>query len=536
MTNATRKNLLISVSAAIIMIIGMFAGNKFTKEQRGVKTGFPLWFGQKEKVDEVLSIIQKNYVDPVNTDTLEKYAITDILNHLDPHSIYLPPVDAQLQNETLEGNFEGVGIEYYILNDSLLVTNVREDGPAEKAGLKKGDFIVKINNDDIIGKNLIADKVIGKLRGRRGTSVSVSVFRNGEKNLKELTITRDKIIISSIDAAYLITPEVGYIKLGKFGAKTDVDFKAELNKLKAAGMKKLILDLRGNGGGYLNAATSLADQFLDNDKLIVYTQGLHEPRTDYFATGEGLFEKGDLKILIDEGTASASEIVAGAVQDLGRGTIIGRRSYGKGLVQEQFNFGDGSAMNLTVARYYTPSGRSIQKSYKRGVKEYRAEINERYVRGEMSSLDSTLADTLLNVADKKFKTNNGKTVYGGGGILPDVFVAIDTTGYSKTYREIMSKSLLSDYVYKKLINSVKIANYANAADFTDKFNVDDLLLSDFLKFCSSKIKNISELDSSKSKELLRKQMKALAAQYFFNDEGFYRVQNTFDPEVSAALK
>ncbi|RZM00127.1 MAG: PDZ domain-containing protein, partial [Pedobacter sp.] len=364
--------------------------------------------------------------------------------------LYLPPALAQEQTENLEGNFEGIGIEYYLLSDTLFVTHVRNNGPSEKAGIMKGDRIIAVNGESLPGKGLLANNIVSKLKGKKGSKVEVSVLRGFNADPFKIQIVRDRIIVSSIDVAYLINPTTGFVKISKFGASTDEDFVDELTRLEKKGMKNLILDLRGNGGGYLNSATSLADQFLEDGKLIVYTKGLHEPRTDYNATNDGLFEKGKLIVLIDEGTASASEVVAGAVQDLDRGVIVGRRSFGKGLVQEQFAFDDGSAMNLTVARYYTPSGRSIQKSYDKGTKEYKEELNKRLIKGEYTSLDSVYADSTFLQPSLKFKTAKGRVVYGGGGIMPDHFIPIDTSHYTSFYKKLNNSSLLQEFVYRNL--------------------------------------------------------------------------------------
>jgi carboxyl-terminal processing protease len=343
------------------------AGPKLVRENQNSKNGSFLSFGlsgRSSKVEKVIRIINENYVDSVKLDTVEDMAIQEILKHLDPHSAYLAPEDAQLLSDDLEGNFNGIGIEYYILNDTLLITSVKHGGPAFKAGIKHGDKILAINKKPVAGIRVTSRHIVDQIRGKRGSAVELLVKRDTIR--KSFSMLRDRIIVSSIDAAYMLTGQSAYIKISKFGARTDEDFHASLLKLKKQGMKNLVLDLRDNGGGYLNSATALADEFLADQELIVYTQGLHEPRTDYFASSKGDFENGKLVVLIDENTASASEIIAGAVQDLERGTIIGRRSFGKGLVQEQFDFGDGSALNLTIARYYTASGRSIQKSYKKG--------------------------------------------------------------------------------------------------------------------------------------------------------------------------
>ncbi len=524
------------VIALIAVFFGVILGATY-EQNRAVNnnSAFPSFaLSNNQKLDKILRVIKTNYVDSVNTDSLEKLAIDDVLSGLDPHTVYLPAMQAKSQNESLEGNFDGIGIEYYVLNDTLLVTAVRKKGPSEKAGLLKGDKIISVNDESIVIKG-DTDKVVDKLRGKRGSKLRVSVLRNGLNDPISLTIERGRIVVSSVDVAYMVEPEIGFIKITRFGANTAEDFITELASLQKKGMKSLILDLRGNGGGYLNAATALADQFLENDQLIVYTQGLHEPRTDYKSTADGLFEKGKLVVLIDEGTASASEILAGAVQDLDRGTIIGRRSFGKGLVQEQFGFGDGSAMNLTIARYYTPSGRSIQKSYSKGAKAYKSEISYRYEHGDFTSLDSALSDSTFINQDKKYKTLSGRTVYGGGGIMPDIFVALDTSKFTDTYQQISAKGLITEYVYGKLTNSVKVSGFKNLKEFNDNYQFSYADYNRFLNYCIAKKVKVNKAQAVQSKSLIVSQIKSMLARYYFGEEGFYSVYSETDSFIKAAI-
>lgn len=522
--------------ALIAVFFGVILGATY-EQNRAINnnSAFPSFaISSNQKIDKILKVIKTNYVDSVNTDSLQKLAIDDILNGLDPHTVYLPPMQVRSQNENLEGNFEGIGIEYYVLNDTLLVTAVRKKGPSEKAGLLKGDRIIAVNDESIVIKG-DTDKVVNKLRGKKGSRLRVSVLREGFNQPIVFDIERGRIVVSSVDVAYMIEPEIGFIKITRFGANTADDFITELTALQKKGMKSLILDLRDNGGGYLSAATALADQFLGDDQLIVYTQGLHEPRTDYKATADGLFENGKLVVLIDEGTASASEILAGAIQDLDRGTVIGRRSFGKGLVQEQFGFSDGSAMNLTIARYYTPSGRSIQKPYNNGVKAYKNEISYRYQHGDFTSLDSALSDSTFVNQNKKYKTLKGRTVYAGGGIMPDVFVALDTSMFTNTYQQMNAKGLIAAFVYDKLTNSVKVSGFKSLGDFNLNYQFSNADYNKFLNYCVTKDVKVNKAQAIQSKPLIVNQIKAMLARYYFGEEGFYNTVSQNDLFIKAAL-
>jgi carboxyl-terminal processing protease len=534
MGSPTKKNLWIAAGYSSVLIAGLILGPKFASENQNSKNGSFLSFGlsgRSSKVEKVIRIINENYVDSVQLDTLQDMAIQEILKNLDPHSAYLAPEDAQLLSDDLEGNFNGIGIEYYILNDTLLITSVKQGGPAYKAGIKHGDKILAINNKTIAGIRVTSRHIVNQIRGKRGSSVQLLVKRDTSR--KSFSILRDRIIVSSIDAAYMLTAQSAYIKISKFGARTDEDFHTSLLKLKKQGMKNLILDLRNNGGGYLNSATALADEFLGDQELIVYTQGLHEPRTDYFASSKGDFEDGKLVVLIDENTASASEIIAGAVQDLERGTIIGRRSFGKGLVQEQFDFGDGSALNLTIARYYTASGRSIQKSYKNGNNAYYSEVKDRYRNGELSSNGKALSDSLYNKS-KTFITKSGKVLYGGGGIMPDIYIPVDTTGYSDLYFELSGTGVLNDVLYNHLLKQNKI--YQSAEEIIKNFRLSELDIKKIIQIAAKRNVKAGEDRITSSRKEIEAQLRALVARYYFGDEGFYRVLNSGDQAISKSLE
>jgi len=530
----TRRNILIAAGYSAVLAAGLMLGPKLVRENQNSKNGSFFSFdlsGRSSKVEKVIRIINENYVDSVKLDTVEDMAIQEILKHLDPHSAYLAPEEAQLLSDDLEGNFNGIGIEYYILNDTLLITSVKNGGPAFKAGLKHGDRILAINNKPVAGKRVTSRHIVEQIRGKRGSTVEMLVKRDTLR--KSFSVLRDRIIVSSIDAAYLLTGQTAYIKISKFGARTDEDFHASLLKLKKQGMKNLVLDLRDNGGGYLNSATALADEFIRNQELIVYTQGLHEPRTDYFASSKGDFEDGKLVVLINENTASASEIIAGAVQDLERGTIIGRRSFGKGLVQEQFDFGDGSALNLTIARYYTASGRSIQKSYKKGNDAYYSEVKDRYRNGELSSDGKALNDSLYNKS-KTFTTKSGKVLYGGGGIMPDIYIPVDTTGYTDFYYELSGRGVLNDVLYNHLLSQNLV--YQSTDELIRNFKLNEPDIKRLIQMAAKRNIKASESKIDSSRKEIETQLKALLARYYFGDDGFYKVLNSGDQAIIRSLE
>ncbi len=530
MQPSTKKNLIIAACYAGTMVLGMIVGPKFQKENANTKPGsFNPFFREEktEKVEHVLNIIEENYVDPVQIDSMQDMAINQILKKLDPHSSYLPPVEAKRFSEDLDGNYSGIGVEYQLLNDTVFVTSLNNGGPAAKAGLKTGDQILQVDNKSIAGRGITTKRIISLIKGPRGTEVKLHISRNGE--LKDIIVKRDKITISSIDAAFPLSDYIGYIKISKFGARTNDDFAAEFQRLQKKGINSLILDLRGNGGGYLNAATALADQFIADKKLIVYTEGKHEPRTDYLATEEGVFEKGKLIVLIDENSASASEILAGAIQDLDRGLIIGRRSFGKGLVQEQFNFGDGSALNLTVARYFTPSGRSIQKPYKDGKDKYFQEVAERYKNGEVKG---KLISALINKG-QTFKTSGGRMIYGGGGITPDIFIPIDSTVYNEFYYSMNAKGILTEFVFKSITG---ILHPAALNQFISEFSLSDTQYSKLISLAASRGLKFKDKEADNAKPAINTQVKAIAARYYYGDEGFYLAKNVEDKVIARALE
>src|ERR1700743_1481807 len=479
-----KRAALIIFRSFILVLLGIAIGLMLADNQH---RGFSL--SGNNKISKVLQLVHRNYVDSVNIDSIEGVTVNNMLQNLDPHSLYLPPQQAQSINERLDGGFNGIGIEYQLLRDTLVITQVYPGGPAQLAGINTGDRVININNKKFSGTHLTPSRVNNIFRGESNTEVALSILNPASRSVKIYHVKRGHVDLSSLDAAYLAAPSTGYIKISKFAATTDDDFRGALKKLKAEGMQRLVLDLRGNGGGYLNAATEMASEFLDKGKLIVYTRGVHEPRADYFASDSGLFKNGKLAVLIDEYSASASEIVAGALQDFDRAVIVGRRSFGKGLVQQQFAFGDGSAVNLTIARYYTPSGRSIQKSYKGGVDNYHNEIAERMRKGELFSAQSNLDDSIFK-RPSPYHTTSGRKVFSGGGIMPDVFVPADTTGNTYLLDLLIKNQLFTAYVIDKM--QPVLGKYPSSEAFTRQFNVSDDELDKFILYSS---KTIMEMDS-----------------------------------------
>lgn len=497
-------------------------------------TGGGMFYSGKNKISQLLGIIGKAYVDTVNIDSLEEVAINDVLHQLDPHSVYIPARDLAAANEGLEGNFEGVGIEFSIVDDTILVAKTIKDGPAEEAGLKQGDKMIQVDTTPVAGIGITNEKVFKLLRGASGSKVQVKVFRPYQAKIVEVTITREKVPIYSVDVALMLNNQTGYIKIDRFAANTHQEFKDALKTLRASSFKHLVIDLRNNPGGYLSAATAIADELLDDKKLLVYTEGRTQQREDYKAENSGEFEVGKLIVLIDEGSASASEIVSGAIQDWDRGVIIGRRSFGKGLVQEPFELGDGSAVRLTISRYYTPSGRSIQKDYTHGLDAYEQEITNRFELGELKGA------TGQKVNDSTvYKTANGRIVYGGGGIMPDVFVPVDTGYLNPFYHAIFEKNTLSGLGFKYLESSREELKqkYKHAGVFTASYSISDVLWKELVTTISISHKNeFTAKDVQQASQQVKLLYKAFIARQLWGDEGYYTVMNSEDKAIKKALE
>jgi len=484
-------------------------------------------------------MLDRLYVDSIDMDELVEVAITKMLEELDPHSIYFSEEDLREANEPLDGSFEGVGVQFNIFKDTIMVVSPIAGGPSERLGIRAGDRIVQVEDEHVAGVGVTTKDVIRLLKGPKGSLVKVFIKRDGEKNLLEFNIERDKIPIFSVIAAHMIDEEIGYIKVSRFAKTTLEELRTALEELNSKGMKDLILDLQGNGGGMLRTAINMSDEFLTDDKLIVYTEGRAFPREDTFTSYEGLFESGRLVILMDGGSASASEIVAGAVQDWDRGLIVGRRSFGKGLVQRPINLGDGSAIRMTVQKYYTPAGRCIQKSYEEGVEAYRLEKYERYESGELLSMDSLdLPDSL-----KYYTRIKNRTVYGGGGIIPDVFVPIDTTSNSLSFRILLRKGLMSRYALEFVDNNrSNIENdYPTEDDFVAHFSISESEIKKFRVWSESQGTEespivISEEDWTVSGEAITLRLKAFMGRNVYDQSTFYRIIGGLNESLQEAVQ
>jgi carboxyl-terminal processing protease len=484
------------------------------------------------KLQNTLNLISTYYVDTVNQTKLTEDAIIGMLKELDPHSVYLSKEELKKANEPLNGNFDGIGVQFNLLYDTITVVSAISGGPSEKVGIMAGDKIIKIDGENATGKKITNSYVMKKLRGPKGTKVTVSIYRKGVKDLLDFVIVRDKIPLYSIDAAYMAAPEIGYIKLNNFAATTMNEFHAAIEKLKPQGLKHLILDLRGNGGGYLNTAIELADEFLDNGKLIVYTQGVNSPKTVYNATERGEFNKGKIVVLIDEGSASASEIVTGALQDWDRALVIGRRSFGKGLVQRPFELPDGSAIRLTTARYYTPTGRCIQKSYK-DIDKYFKDFETRYKHGELMHKDSIKFPDSL-----KYYTPHKRIVYGGGGIMPDIFIPLDTTKTSDYYFALIRKGILNKFSLTYVDENRKILKekYPDLETFKKNFIVNDNIIEALINAGEKEgvKKDIKGLELSKND--LTTNLKGLIARNIWDINAYFEITNPINDVYQKAIE
>lgn len=494
-------------------------------------------YSDLQKLQMTVVAIDRYYLDTVNADNLIDNAINGMLEKLDPHSKYIPKSEVKKMNEPLDGKFEGIGVVFQMMEDTLLVIQTISGGPSEKVGIFAGDRIVYVNDSTIAGVNMQNTDIMKRLRGPKGTSVNVKVLRRGVKELIEFKIIRDVIPIYSIDAAYMVDDKIGYIKVNKFSETTLQEYTEAMDKLKSKGMKSLILDLQDNGGGYLKTAVQLASTVLAPNKLVVYSEGVSQPRETFNTTGKPSFEKGDLVVLVNESSASASEILSGSIQDWDRGLIVGRRTFGKGLVQKPIPLQDGSQIRLTVAQYFIPSGRCVQRPYKNNLKNYDKDFIERYNRGELMHEDSISFPDFL----KYFTLEKKRPVYGGGGIMPDLFVPLDTTKYSKYHRDLAAKNVLNNFVLNYLdknrsalekkynTNGNDKKKEAGFALFKQMFQLTDADLKEVTDAGEKEKVEFNEEQFTQSKPLIKKQLKAMIARDLWNTSEYYQIMNDENP-------
>lgn len=514
--------LVISIAIVLGIVIGNYISTKkFTLDK-------------DRKINAVLNLIQSEYVDSIDVKDLVEQAIPAIIGNLDPHSYYIPASDIRAENEKLDGSLSGIGVSFFMMNDTANVDQVIPNGPAEKVGMLAGDRIISVNGESIVGGTLTAEGIRSKIRGEKGTKVKIGVKRNSSKKTLTFTITRDDIPMNTVDVSYMLDDKTGYIKIAQFGKNTYDEFFAALSKLKKDGASRYIVDLRGNPGGYMEMAILMVNEFLEQGELIVYTKGRKE-REDIqvWSDDQGSFHDAQVAVLIDEYSASASEIMAGALQDNDRGLVVGRRSFGKGLVQKQIYLPDSSAIRLTIARYYTPSHRCIQKDYTLGDEDdYSKELYDRYSHGELYSADSIKVDK-----SKIFRTANGRIVYGGGGIVPDIFVPNDTTGVTTYYRAVANLGLLQQYVYTYVdINRDQLKNVKTVKQLMGMMPSDDALTYDFVCYARDNGVPMRWYYINLSRSLMARQLRALVIRDVLGTEEFYRYYNRTDNTVNAALK
>ena len=518
--------LAIAISVIGGMVIGIFMGNPFSNGQHSTQSD--------RKLNTILNLISQEYVDDsIKTKDLIEMSIPAILANLDPHSSYLSAADLKAAQEELNGSFSGIGVSFQLMNDTIVVVEVIPGGPSDRAGLVAGDKIVTIEDSTFAGNQVDANKVREKLRGTKGTKVKVGIARDGSNKLLNFVITRGDVPMNSVDASYMLDKTTGYVKVSQFGRNTYNEFVNALNSLKNEGAKRFMVDLRGNGGGYLDIAIIMVNEFLPENRLIVSTKGRHRrDETTAYSDGRGQFQDEELVVLIDEFSASASEIFAGAIQDNDRGLVVGCRSFGKGLVQKQFDLPDKSAVRLTIAKYYTPSGRCIQKPYNNGESAYQKDILDRYSNGELYSKDSIKIDK-----SKIFETTTGRKVYGGGGIIPDIFVPRDTTGFSFYYAAVAAAGLLQEYALKYV--TARRASLNKMSDYKQLMRnlpANDDLLNDFVKYAADKGVPARWHYIHQSQDIITSVIKALIASDIFGKSVYYPIVNRTDKTIETALK
>ena len=526
--NNKRSAIVLPVLLAGAVVLGMFL-NSFFQKGKGVESTIFRLPKADNKLGVVLDMVEEDYVDTVSSEDLVEQAIPAILKDLDPHTVYIPAKDLQKVNDELKGNFGGIGVQFIRYQDTVAIVRVIPGGPSELAGIKAGDRIVSVNDSLIAGTKMSDNDIISRLKGPKGTPVKIGIYRRSTNETLNLELLRGSIPVPSVDVAYMLNKEVGYIKVSRFAATTYFEFSEGLQKLEEEGLKKLIVDLRGNTGGYLSEATNMINEFLPKGKMIVYTQGKAQPKTDYMSTGNGKYQDLPIIVLIDEVSASASEIFAGAIQDNDRGKIVGRRSFGKGLVQEQRMLPDGSALRLTVARYYTPTGRCIQKPYSDGKEAYYNDLNHRFINGEFQKADSIHFNDSL-----KYTTPGGNIVYGGGGIMPDVFIPVDTSGYSNYFRELRSKGVIYQYAFsfvdKHRSEMLELKNYKQILNFVRNKPV----IKNLVAYAEKKGIKADSNGLNQSRRVIETQLKAYIARDVIDDDGFYPIIRDLDKTLKEA--
>ncbi len=517
------------VIVALAIVAGMFINSLFIRKdiQNKRELFLPV---QGSKVDMILNMVNHSYVDTVDIKKIEEGAVEAIIKDLDPHTVYIPAKDLEKVNEGMTGNFGGIGVQFYKYRDTVTVVKVVPGGPSEAAGIQDGDRIIRVNDTLIAGVKMDDKKVMAMMRGQLNTEVTLTILRHGQAPVVK-KVVRGNIPIKSVEVAYMVNDTTGYVKVKTFGMNTYDEFVKALELLQQQGMKKLIVDLRNNEGGILPIALKMVNEFLDADKLILYTQGKASPRSDYYSNGKGRFKDLPLVVLINEVSASASEIFAGAIQDNDRGVIVGRRSFGKGLVQEQRMLPDGSALRLTVARYYIPSGRSIQRPYDEGKEKYYSDFYERVVHGELEVKDSIHFDENL-----KFQTVGGRTVYGGGGIMPDVFVPVDTTGYSKYLGELNRSMKLYEFTFdfmdRHRAEMKGIKDYKALLDYLDRFD----LVGEMVQYASRHGIKKNPKGLKTSYKIIQNNIQAYIGRHVLDDDGFYPILGMTDETLQEALR
>ncbi len=513
---------------AVAMVAGLYIG-RYYHQASMIGPGF---FSTHSKIESLLDIINSQYVDTVDSKQLVEDVMPKIIGELDPHSAYIPAKDLESVNEELEGSFGGIGVQFSILNDTITVVSVISGGPSEKVGILPGDRIIAVNDTSFVGKEITNEKVMGKLRGPKGSQVNLSIKRASSKTPLEFDVVRGDIPVNSVDVSFKINEKTGYLKISKFGRTTYDEFMNALAKLKKEGAEKYIIDLRGNTGGYMEAAINMVNEFLPKGQLIVYTEGKAFKREEAYSNGTGAFQKNQVIILMDEWSASASEIFAGAIQDNDRGLIIGRRSFGKGLVQQQIPFSDGSAIRLTIARYYTPSGRSIQKNYELGKNDdYSQDIMNRFLHGEFDSKDSIKLNTEL-----RYKTLNGRDVYGGGGIMPDIFVPRDTIGITSYFNSVVNTGLIYQFAFKYSDEHREtLEKYKNYQDIL-RYMQKQPLLNEFVAYAATHGVKPRPVYINISRHLITNQLYAYIARNILGDEAFYPILMTHDNTLLKAVE